>query len=159
MMGAVKKEFAIDDYERFKIALVEAKQILYLADNAGEVVFDKLLLDQLRLRGKEIIYAVKDKPIINDATIEDAKFAGIDQTAKVNVITVGGGTPGVVLHLSSPKFLDHYKHADMIIAKGQGNYESLSDEPIFFLLIAKCDLIARDLGVRVGDLILKFGGK
>jgi len=157
MRGAVKTDFGIDDYERFNSSLAGAKRVLYIADNAGEVVFDRFLLDQLRLKGKEITYAVKDEPIINDALAEDAKFAGIDQIAKV--IPVGGGTPGVVLGLASPEFIDRYHGADMVIAKGQGNYESLSDEPIFFLLIAKCDLIAKDLKVKVGDMILKFGGK
>jgi hypothetical protein len=157
-MGKVlKANFAIDHFKYFKEVLKKTEQILYIGDNAGEVFFDKLLLDQLIKLGKQIIYAVREKPIINDATLEDAKFAGIDKVAKL--ITIGGAAPGAVLKLCSLKFMDQYKHADLVIAKGQGNYESLSREPICFLLIAKCEVIAKDLGVNVGDMVLKLGKK
>jgi hypothetical protein len=155
MRKVLKASFAIDHYDDFKRDLAKAKQILYIGDNAGEVFFDKLLLDQLIKLGKQVIYAVREKPIINDATLEDAKFAGIDRVAKL--ITIGGGAPGAVLELCSPKFIDYYNHADLVIAKGQGNYESLSQEPIYFLLMVKCELVAKDLGVKVGDIVLKMG--
>jgi hypothetical protein len=155
MMDALKTRFAINDYEKFKLALKKAEKILYLGDNAGEVVFDKLLLNQLANAGKEIVYAVKERPIINDATMEDAIVAEIDKMVKV--IAVKGNAPGVILRLCPREFMDYYDSANMVIAKGQGNYESLSDEPIFFLLIVKCELVARDLGVKVGDIVLKRG--
>jgi hypothetical protein len=154
---ALKADFAIDHYKYFKEAMKKTKQILYIGDNAGEVFFDKLLLGQLIKLGKQIIYAVREKPIINDATLKDARFAGLDKIAKV--ITIGGGAPGVVLRLCSSDFIDYYKHADLVIAKGQGNYESLSQESICFLLMVKCELVAKDLGVNVGDMVLKMGGK
>jgi len=145
-------EFAIFDYGEFKEALTRAKKVLYLADNAGEVVFDRVLIECL---DKEVIYAVKESPIINDALTDDAKFCGIDKV--VQIISSGVDAPGTVLGLCSQEFLKYYNDADLIISKGQGNFEVLSDEPkpIFFLLIVKCSVVARYLGVKVRDIVLK----
>jgi hypothetical protein len=103
----------------------------------------------------DITYAVRGMPIINDATMEDAKFVGI--TDIVRVIDTGADFPGVDLGSSSEEFLHYYYKSDMILAKGQGNYESLSDEDenIFFLLQAKCPVIAGKIGCKVGDLVLE----
>jgi len=145
-------EFAIFDYGEFKETLTRAKKVLYLADNAGEVVFDRVLIECL---DKEVIYAVKESPIINDALTDDAKFCGIDKV--VQIISSGVDAPGTVLGLCSQEFLKYYNDADLIISKGQGNFEVLSDEPkpIFFLLIVKCSVVARYLGVKVRDIVLK----
>jgi len=150
---ALRKEPAINHYEAFKNKLEGAREILYLADNAGETVFDKILIEVM---AKPAIYAVRDRPVINDATVEDAMKSGLDEVAKV--ISSGCDAPGVILNRCSEAFLDRFKRADLIISKGQGNYETLSSEqrPIFYLLKAKCPIIARDLGVKQGDTIIKY---
>ena len=148
----LKSDFTVFDYSEFKQALDSTESILYLGDNAGEIVFDKLLIEKL---GKNIIYVVRNKPIINDALIEDARDCGIDKIAKV--ISSGSDAPGTVLNLCSREFLEIYRKAPLIISKGQGNFETLSEEraPIFFLLKVKCPVIAKDIGCRVSDMILK----
>ncbi|HID93043.1 MAG TPA: DUF89 family protein [bacterium (Candidatus Stahlbacteria)] len=147
-------KFAIFDYAEFKRLAKKAENILYLADNAGETVFDRVLIEEL---DKKVIYAVKEAPIINDATLEDAKFCEIDKVAKV--ISSGSDAPGTILGLCSKEFLAYYNQADLIISKGQGNYETLSEErrPIFFLLKAKCPIIAQNIGVTEGSIILMKG--
>jgi len=128
---------------------------MYLADNAGEVVFDRLLIEELvEELGKQVNYVVRDKPVINDALIEDALFFGINRTAKV--ISSGSDAPGTLLKYCSPEFIRLYQKAELIISKGQGNYEALSgeDRPIFFLFRVKCPVIAEDVGCNVGDMIL-----
>ncbi|TRZ83847.1 DUF89 family protein, partial [bacterium] len=94
------------------------------------------------------------KPIINDALIEDARVAGIQKYAKI--ISSGVDTPGTVLSLCSSEFLKMYRRAEMIISKGQGNFEALSNSkrPIFFLFMAKCPVVAQDMRCKVGDIIL-----
>jgi len=150
--NCLESNFAVFDYYEFKQALDNAESILYLGDNAGEIVFDKLLLEELE---KEIIYVVRNKPIINDALIEDAHDCGMDKIARV--ISSGSDAPGTVLNLCSREFLEIYHKAPLIISKGQGNFESLSEEraPIFFLLKVKCPVIAKDMGCKVNDMILK----
>ncbi|MDP8216833.1 MAG: ARMT1-like domain-containing protein [Candidatus Kaelpia imicola] len=146
----------IFDYLRFKSVLKGAKTILYLADNAGETVFDRILIEEIKRidKGKRIIYAVKEKPVINDALIKDAYMCGINKIAEV--VSSGSDAPGTILSLCSKEFLLMYKKADMVISKGQGNFEALSDarREIFFLFMAKCPVIALDVGCRVGDVIL-----
>ncbi len=144
--------FAIFDYTEFKKALQNSHNILYLADNAGETVVDRILIEEI---GKPIKYAVKGRPVINDATLEDARDAGIHRIAEI--ISTGCDAPGTILKYCSKDFLKIYENANMIISKGQGNYEALSseDRSIFFLLKAKCPIIARDLDVKSGDIILR----
>jgi len=156
---AIKKENKkFFDYAKFKGALKRAKTILYLADNAGETVFDRVLIEEIRKldNSKEIIYAVKGKPAINDALIKDALDCGLDRVARV--VSSGSDAPGTVLSLCSNKFLALYRKADMIISKGQGNFEALSrsKQPVFFLFMAKCPVIARAVGCKVGDVILRY---
>ena len=146
------QEFAIFDYELFKQELKNAKEILYIGDNSGEAVFDKILIEQL---GKPVIFAVREIPVINDITLKEAKQIGIDKIAKV--ISSGTIAPGTILNFCNDKFLKNFNNADMIISKGQGNYEGLSNvnRSIFFLLKAKCPVIARNIGVEENDIILK----
>ena len=142
-------------YNQFKEALNKVDTIIYLADNAGEVVFDRLLIEELvKELGKEVIYVVKGKPIINDALIEDAIFCGVNKVTKIT--SSGSDAPGTILKYCSPEFMELYQDAELIISKGQGNYEALSEEDksIFFLLRAKCPVIAEDVGCRVGDMVL-----
>ncbi len=130
-----------------------AKDILYLADNAGEIVFDRLLIERLPI--EKITVVVKGSPVINDATIEDAMLAGLPKI--VEVIDNGSDIPGTILESCSRQFRDRFDNADLIIAKGQGNYETLSDvdKNIFFILKAKCPVIARDIGCEVGKMIFQ----
>jgi len=146
------KKFAINDYPSFVESLEDSENILYLADNAGEVGFDRILIEEI-IDYADVVYAVKNKPIINDATTDDAIFCGIDSIAK---IVTTSDTPGTILERCDPEFIDIYRSADMIISKGQGNYETLSEAAgnIFFLLLAKCPVIAADLGVGIGDAVL-----
>lgn len=148
----LSQDFAVFDYEAFEKVLHEAENVLYIGDNAGESVFDKLLIRQLK---KPVKYAVRAQPIINDATIEDALASGLDEVAEI--INSGSKAPGTILRHSTPEFLEVYRKAGLVISKGQGNYEGLSDEnrTIFFLLKAKCPVIARDMGVKEGDIVLK----
>jgi len=154
---AIKKEKkAVFDYSKFKSELKKSDTILYLADNAGEVVFDRILIEEIKgiYKDKEVVYVVKGKPIINDALYADAHFCGIDRSAKI--ISSGLDSPGTVLKLCSKAFLSIYNKADMVISKGQGNFEALSNakRPVFFLFMAKCPVIARHIGCKVGDVIL-----
>ncbi len=137
----------------FRKAVHETQAILYLADNAGEIVFDRLLIEQLPI--EKITVAVKGSPVINDATMQDAEIAGLPKI--VEVIDNGSDAPGTVLESCSQSFRDRFDRADLIIAKGQGNYETLSDvhKNIFFILKAKCPVISRNIGCEVGEMILK----
>ena len=129
-----------------------AKCILYLADNAGEIVFDRLLIEALP--AEKITVAVRGTPVINDATLEDAETAGIPEIAPV--ITNGSDAPGTILKECSEDFRYWFDRADIIIAKGQGNYETLSDtsKEIFFLLTVKCPIIAAHIGAPVGNMVI-----
>jgi uncharacterized protein with ATP-grasp and redox domains len=138
---------------QFEQALNDAEEILYIADNAGEIIFDRLLIEQLPI--EKVTIAVKGSPVINDATIEDAILAGLHRI--IEVIDNGSDGPGTILESCSQEFVDHFEKADLVIAKGQGNYETLSDidKNIFFILKAKCPVIARDLGCEVGEMIFR----
>ncbi|MDD5005372.1 MAG: ARMT1-like domain-containing protein [Candidatus Omnitrophica bacterium] len=152
---------SIFHYLEFRRVLKEAKNILYLADNAGEVVFDRILVEEIKKEypNKNIYYAVKAKPVINDALFEDAKACGIDNSARV--ISNGTDAPGTVLALCSKEFKRIYKNADMVISKGQGNFESLSQEkrPIFFLFMVKCPVVAKETGCKLGNIVLFYNLK
>lgn len=138
--------------------LPHGSTVLYLADNCGEIVFDALLIEYLFAEGFNITVAVKDGPIINDALAADAYIAGLDRYAEV--ITNGTRCPGTVLGLASEEFLEHYNTADMIISKGQGNFEGLSEEKraIFFLLSVKCAAAARHMQKIAGHENLAIQG-
>jgi damage-control phosphatase, subfamily I len=152
MVNLFTKDLSEDHYESFKRSLENARSILYLGDNAGETVFDRILIETM---GKETVYAVRDIPIINDATIEDARKSGIGKVARI--VSSGCDAPGTILKRCSQEFLSLFIGADLIVSKGQGNFESLSGEeaPIYFLLKVKCPVIAGLLGTGIGDLILK----
>ena len=149
----LQSEPVVNHYEAFKESLASAQNVLYVADNAGETVFDKILIEVM---ARPVVYVVRDGPIINDATLDDAMKSGLDEVAMI--VSSGWDGPGVSLKNCSEEFLDHYKEADLIISKGQGNYETLSREqrPIFYLLKAKCPVIAGNLGVKQGDTVIKY---
>ena len=146
------------DYPAFLAHLERAKRVFLIADNAGEIVLDRLLCEELSRWGKRVTVAVRGAPTLNDATLTDAEEVGLPQVAEV--ITTGQDHPGVFLSRVSPEFLEAFRGADLVIAKGMGNFEGLSDEsgPLFFLLQAKCAPVARALGVEVGELVLAGPG-
>jgi len=148
----LSQPYATSDFPEFKRKLHEAEKILMLADNAGETVFDRLFIETV---AKSVTYAVKDGPCINDATIEDARQAGLDEVAEV--ISCGAQAPATVLKWCSPDFLSVYNQADLVIAKGMGNYEALSQENhhLYFLLQVKCEMVSRDIGAPVGSIVVK----
>ena len=135
----------------------QSKDILILGDNAGEIVFDRLLLEVLSslYPSKELIYAVRGEPVINDATRIDAEFAGISDYA--HVIDTGSSAPGILLSESSDEFCSAFWGSDVVISKGQGNFETLNDvkREVFFVLSVKCECVGDFLGVSVGSAILK----
>ena len=156
VLAGIKNALTCDllgDVQVFKKAVDAADHILYLGDNTGEIVFDRLLIETLP--AYKIIFAVRGYPVLNDATVEDAKTAGLLNIVKV--IDNGSDAPGTIIEDCSPEFVQYFNDADLIIAKGQGNYETLSetDRPIFFLLQAKCPVIAADIGCDVGRLIVQ----
>ncbi len=152
-------KLAINDYETFKQSLLDTNHLLILLDNAGEIVFDKLLVETLRktLPELEITCAVRSAPIINDATMEDAKFVGL--TDLVQVIEASG-TPGIYLTATTAEFKKHFfRKSGVILSKGQGNFESLHgmeiDKEVYYLLKAKCSLMERLFSVKQGSIIFK----
>ena len=148
----LEQPFAIDGLAALRVALAGADSILYLADNAGETVFDRVLISIL---DRPVTYVVKAGPIINDATREDALAAGLADAAEI--VDNGSDAPGTLLERCSADFRRRFERATLIVAKGQANYETLSGSraPVFFLLQAKCDIIASDLGVSAGSIVIK----
>ncbi len=145
---------SIDHFPVFTRDLQRSEKILYISDNAGEIVFDRLFIGRILSEGKEVVLSVKSSPIINDATIDDARQAGLDRMARI--IETGNNFIGINLKQASPEFLEEFEDADIIISKGQGNFESLDEikgKKIFFLLKAKCEKIASELGVNYLDVV------
>jgi uncharacterized protein with ATP-grasp and redox domains len=151
------EEFAVDHSDWFEEELKNARKVIILGDNAGEIVFDKVLVKTLKDLGKEVVYAVKGGPILNDATLEDAKE--VSMTSLCKVITNGNDRVGTLLEYASAEFLKEWESADLIVSKGQANFESLSDydkKPIYFLLVAKCRPVALETGApKVGAPVFK----
>ena len=138
--------------DRFRQAIAQAKSILYLADNAGEIAFDRLLVEQLL--PERVTFVVRGAPVLNDATLIDARTVGLDQI--VEVIDNGSDAPGTLLPDCSQELRDQFATADLIIAKGQGNFETLSNElgNIFFLFKVKCLVIADLVNQPIGTQML-----
>jgi damage-control phosphatase, subfamily I len=140
------------DLDSFRATIAGSEEILYLADNTGEIVFDRLLIE--RLAAQRVTVAVRGAPVLNDATLADARLAGLDRVAQV--IDNGSDAPGTILSECSPAFRERFESADMIIAKGQGNFETLAGGPgnIFFLLKIKCHVVAAHTGLDIGTQAL-----
>lgn len=157
--GTIKRsldsQLAVDDYGDFRNAVGASDGILYVADNAGEIVFDRLLVEELVSLGKNVIVAVKGAPVINDATVEDAIEAGLIQAC--NVLDNGSDAVGTILQWTSSEFKEAFKNTQLVISKGQGNFETLfgSKGNIFFLFQAKCHVVSRELGLPIGSMLLK----
>ena len=145
---------AIDHTESLRDDIESASTILYLGDNAGETFFDRILIE--KMPPKEIYYGVRGSPVINDATSEDAYWAGLDKVAKI--ISNGSDAPGTILEDCSDEFKDIFARSDLVIAKGHGNYETLNDvkgKRLYFLLMVKCETIGKDIGCSMGDFVVK----
>lgn len=154
----LKTGFTINDYELFQSRLEKSErdEVVILADNTGEIVFDRLLAEELSKRGKKVICIVKGGPIVNDATREDALQTGMEKTAQI--MTTGSNYLGALLHKISPEARGVLERAEVIIAKGQANFETLEHEElargrIFFLLKLKCEGVARVAGAKFGDVV------
>jgi uncharacterized protein with ATP-grasp and redox domains len=151
--SAISQDLDIDHRGEFWRAMKDAERILYLADNAGEIYFDRILLEYLP--AEKITFAVRGGPAINDMTMEDLN--GTELEHLVTVIDNGSDAPGTILEDCSADFRRRFEKADVIISKGQGNYETLNtaNKHIFYLLKAKCSVVARDLDCRPGGMIVK----
>jgi uncharacterized protein with ATP-grasp and redox domains len=150
---ALTAEFAIDHSKQLEQKLKNAKLVLYLADNAGEIVFDKLFIETIK--HPNLIYVVRGAPVINDATMEDAEYTGMSNVARV--ISNEYDAPSTILHKSGKTFQSWFKAADLIISKGQGNLEGLiplNDDRLFFLLMVKCDVMAEFLKVKKESFVV-----
>ncbi|MCP4022990.1 MAG: DUF89 family protein [Desulfobacteraceae bacterium] len=141
------------DIRSFEQAVTKANKILWLGDNSGEIVFDKLLMEEIGHH--KITYAVRGGYALNDATLEDLDYTGISKI--VNVISNGADIPGTILEECSREFKELYTEADLILSKGQGNFETLThgDERIYFLFKAKCSVVARYSGCENDDMVVK----
>ncbi len=149
----LKSDFAINHSFELKEALSTAKKVLYLGDNAGEIVLDKLFIETIM--HPNLHFAVRGAPVINDVTLDDARYVGMDRVA--DVIQNGYDAPSTILDKCSNEFQKQFYDADVIISKGQGNLEGLlnkTDKQIFFLLMVKCDVIAEALSVKKGDFVV-----
>lgn len=152
-------KFPIDDSKDLFEEIKKAKSILYLADNTGEIVFDKLFLEVIN--HPNVTLAVRNSPVLNDATMEDVLHLGLDKVVS-KVITNGDNAPGTFLECVSDEFLEYFDNVDLIISKGQGNFEGLNDvndRNIYFLLTVKCDVIADSANITKGDCIVKSAMK
>lgn len=140
------------DLEALRAALASADHVLYLADNAGETVFDRVLIEALPV---PVVYAVKGGPVLNDATRDDAEAAGLSACATLT--DTGSDAPGTTVWLCSEQFRSAFAGAPVVIAKGQANYETLSDAGprVFCLLQVKCPVIARDAEAPVGSVLVR----
>ena len=156
--GTIEKvlvsDFAIDHSEQLQKEIEKAETILYLGDNAGEIVMDKLFLETLN--HPNVWFAIREKPVLNDVTHREADEVEISKFARI--ISNGDDAPSTLLHRVSDDFRKIYNKADLIISKGMGNYEGLmfeNDPRLFFLLMVKCPVIGRKIGAEKGDFVVK----
>jgi len=159
LIQQAESELAIDEILQFQEAAKQAKEILYLTDNAGEIAFDTLLVRELKNLGARVAVSVKGKPIINDATIQDAKAVGMHEVAS-ELISNGTDTVGLFLQECSKLFLSRYRSADLVVAKGMGYAETLTEVkvkvPHVLLLRTKCQPVANYFGVSKDKNIAKL---
>lgn len=152
-----KKGLDVDDCDRI---LDQCSRVVYLTDNCGEIVFDRLLVGFLKDRGSHVTVAVRDAPILNDATMEDALALGFDTVADLLTTTGGGAEIGLDLEKMPANLARAIDECTIIIAKGMANYESLSEygnmPPIAYLMCVKCEVIAQDTGIKRGSKIAKL---
>ncbi len=151
----LEESFRVDDFAMMMEDIEKAGEILYLTDNSGEIVGDKLFISSLERGG--ITVAVKGRPMLNDACMDDAEQIGLGEVAKV--ISNGSGMLGTVLSDCSEEFVKAYNSADLIISKGQANFESLEgiQKNIYYVMTVKCGLVAEHLGAVINDAVVMKG--
>jgi uncharacterized protein with ATP-grasp and redox domains len=163
IIGTIEKALhgpiTIDEYRSFKDAVEKNSEILYLLDNAGEILFDRILIEVLAGMGKKVKAVVKGQPVLNDSTMEDAKEVGL--TDVCGIIDNGSDCIGTILEFTSSEFNKDFKGAGLIISKGQGNFETVcipeimsGDQDILFLFQSKCDVVSKELGLSKGSMLL-----
>lgn len=152
------KNLTINDIDELKNALNSHDDVLYIVDNAGEIVFDRLLVEKIKEYDVDVTVAVISSPIVNDAGMKEAIDVGLDELA--NVVTIGSDSGGIVEEMFSKDFKDVFDESDFIISKGMANYEGLTEmdlknKDVFALLCSKCNPISRNLSVNLGSFVLK----
>jgi uncharacterized protein with ATP-grasp and redox domains len=152
---ALHSPFAVDEYHAFQDALSDTEEVLYLLDNAGEIVFDRILIETMVSHGKRVLAVVKGSPVLNDCTMADAIEAGLTEICEI--IDNGSDAVGTIIEWTSGDFQRKYAQAQFIISKGQGNFETVSDpkKTIVYLFQSKCEVVSRELGLSLGSMILK----
>ncbi|MEK6673879.1 MAG: ARMT1-like domain-containing protein [Nitrospirota bacterium] len=152
---ALNNPLSVDDYGSFRTAIYEAEEILYLLDNAGEIVFDRILIETIQSNNKKVVAVVKGSAVINDCTMEDAREAGL--TGVCEIIDNGSDAVGTIIEWTSHEFQKKYRGSPLVISKGQANFETLRDpeKTIFYLFQSKCEVISKELGLSLGSMILK----
>jgi uncharacterized protein with ATP-grasp and redox domains len=159
---ALHNPLTIDEYKSFKDAIDNNSDVFYLLDNAGEILFDRILIEILNGMGKNVKAVVKGMPVLNDSTIEDADNVGLTDVCEV--IDNGSDCIGTILEMTSPEFNKAFNSASLIISKGQGNFETIwntanvSDKKVFFLFQSKCDVLSKELGLSKGSMLLMTQG-
>ncbi|KKM11093.1 hypothetical protein SY88_10185 [Clostridiales bacterium PH28_bin88] len=156
LRNSLNNGFSRDDSDLFRKRLNSADEVVIVGDNSGEIVFDRLLAEELSRMGKRVIYIVKGGPVLNDATMEDAVQVGMDKTARV--ITTGSNYLGVPMKKVSGEVRRLLEASDLVISKGQANFESLEHEEmargrVFFLLKIKCESVGKVAGAKFGDIV------
>lgn len=153
--SALAPSIAVDDYQSFSREVRDASSVLYLLDNAGEIVFDRILIEELCSLGVPVTAVVKGSAVLNDATFDDARQAGLDRIC--SVIDNGSDAIGTILPWTSNVFQGVFNETDFLISKGQGNYETVEpgEKKAYFLFQAKCDVVSRELGLENGAMLLK----
>ncbi|QWR76461.1 DUF89 family protein [Candidatus Magnetomonas plexicatena] len=156
---ALQEQIEVDHFQCFYKELQKHEEILYLLDNAGEIVFDLMLIEVLTCMGKTVTAVVKGSPVINDVTMTDAIDVGLTDLCRV--IDNGTDAVGTVLEFCSDTFTEEFNRHNLVISKGQGNFETLidTDKNNFFLFQAKCDVIARALKLQTGAMLLMCRNK
>jgi len=153
--GSIGYQLDQEHYRQFKESILQSYLIIYIADNAGEIVFDRILIEQLlEIKKLRVLFVVREKPIMNDATLDDTLEVDLNKVA--TIISTGTGAPATILSQCSTKMKGFYQAADLIISKGQENYVSLSDRPenIFFLFKVKCPVVAGDCRYDIDSPVL-----
>jgi hypothetical protein len=155
LFDRAEEELKVDDIRDIYSKVKNSKKILYLLDNAGEIVIDSIFIEEIKKLGPSVVAVVKEGPVLNDVTMEDAMLAGVSKVAD-RVISTGMDSVGLMPSQSSEDLNKHLKESDLIVSKGMGNYETTTEERIkgkciAYLLRAKCSPVAEDLGIRTGS--------